>query len=66
MSTGIEKESAEARYDLQAVYAEMFPHRDPESMRVDDDTLAAVVLFRRELTLLEKRMKWRNTPNTEA
>lgn len=65
MSTDIEKETAEARLDLQAVYAEMFPHRNPADMRVNDDTLAAVVLCRRERALLERRLPRPTKPTAD-
>ena len=42
-------EPAETLALWKAVYAELFPHRNPEAMRVDDDALALAVMLRREL-----------------
>ncbi|MDY3551432.1 hypothetical protein R5W24_000508 [Gemmata sp. JC717] len=59
-------EAADALLDLKAVYAEVFPHQNPDNVKFSDTQIAQVVLMRRELAMVEKRMKWRNTPNTEA
>jgi hypothetical protein len=37
------------RAELKAAYAELFPYRDPETMRISDDVLAlGVWMLRRE------------------
>lgn len=42
--------------DLRAMYGELFPHRNPENMRIADDVLAEGMLMRRELALLRKEV----------
>lgn len=44
-------ETAELLSDWKAVYGEIFPHRNPEAMRVDDALLALGVLLRREVRM---------------
>lgn len=59
-------EAAEAVIDLKTVYGEIHPHANPDKARFTAEHVTLAVLFRRELALFEKRMKWRNTPDTEA
>ena len=46
-----QSEAADILAEWRAVYAEIFPHRNPEAMPVDDPQLALAVMVRRELRL---------------
>lgn len=47
-------EAAEVLANWRATYAEIFPHRNPEAMPVDDANLALVVMLRREMRAAAK------------
>ncbi|WP_435008015.1 hypothetical protein P12x_005282 [Tundrisphaera lichenicola] len=47
-----EKDALEAA--LRAIYGEMHPYRNPETMRISDDVLALGVLLRRETEMTLK------------
>lgn len=55
----MQNEAADALIDLKTVYGEVFPHANAERVLFSDTQIAQVVLFRRELEMFEKRMKWR-------
>lgn len=44
-----QSEAADVLAEWKAAYAEVFPHRNPEAMRVDDADLALAVMLRREV-----------------
>lgn len=47
-------EAAEVLADWRATYAELFPHRNPEAMPVNDADLALAVMQRREMRAAAK------------
>lgn len=47
-------ESREAEIDLKAVLSEMFPYRHYDNVKIDDHILAAIVLIRREIVMLQR------------
>lgn len=50
----VQNEAAEVLADWKATYGEIFPHRNPEAMRVDDADLALAVLLRREMRMASR------------
>ena len=52
----MQAEAAEAVIDLTTVYREVFPHANADNVRFTNEQITQVVLFRRELGLLEKRL----------
>ena len=45
------EESQELLADLRAVYAELFPYRDPQRCHPTDAELAGLVMLRREMRM---------------
>lgn len=50
--------------DWKATYGEIFPYRDPDTMRVDDATLALGVLLSRKIEMALKTRVIAPVPHT--